>query len=141
MKKKLLSTFSIIIMGTSLNLMTGCAVKSAMDQPTKKDVSVFERGTPRYELIGEIGEPVDIKKNEDGTTTETYSFIQGYSKGVKGARAFGHAILDVATVGLWEIVGSPTEAIASGTKVVVRVKYDKSKLVDKVTAVKGQEEL
>jgi len=141
MKKKLLSTFSIIIMGTTLNLMTGCAVKSAMDQPTKKDVSVFERGTPRYELIGEIGEPVDIKKNEDGTTTETYSFIQGYSKGVKGARAFGHAILDVSTAGLWEIIGSPTEAIASGTKVVVRVKYDKSKLVDKVTAIKGQEEL
>ena len=128
-------------MGTTLNLMTGCAVKSAMDQPTKKDVSVFERGTPRYELIGEIGEPVDIKKNEDGTTTETYSFIQGYSKGVKGARAFGHAILDVSTAGLWEIIGSPTEAIASGTKVVVRVKYDKSKLVDKVTAIKGQEEL
>ena len=141
MKKKLLSTFSIIIMGTTLNLMTGCAVKSAMDQPAKKDVSVFERGTPRYELIGEIGEPVDIKKNEDGTTTETYSFIQGYSKGVKGARAFGHAALDVMTIGLWEIIGSPTEAIASGTKVVVRVKYDKSKLVDKVTAIKGQEEL
>jgi hypothetical protein len=142
MKRKLLSTLLILTFGATISLTTtGCSVKSAMSQPDKKDVSVFNRGTPRFEVIGEVGQPVDIQKNDDGTITDTYSFIQGYSKGAKAGRAIGHGIMDVMTLGLWEIVGSPTEAIASGDKVVVRVKYDKSKLVDKVTAIKGKDEL
>ena len=142
MKKRLLSTLLILTMGTIISLTTtGCAVKSAMDQPGKKDTSVFDRGTPRFEVIGEVGQPVDTQKNDDGTITDTYSFVQGYSKGAKAGRALGHALMDIGTLGLWEIVGSPTEAIASGDKVVVRVKYDKSKLVDRVTVIKGKDEL
>jgi len=141
MKKKLLSTLLIFIIGTLSLTITACSVHSAMNQPNKKDTSVFHRGTPRFEVIGEIGEPVDTQKNNDGTITDTYSFIQGYSKGVKAGRALGHGLMDVATLGLWEIIGSTTEAIASGDKVVVRVKYDKTKLVDRVTAIKGKEEL
>jgi len=142
MKKKLLSTFLVLTMVTMSSLtITGCSVHSAMNQPSKKDVSVFNRGTPRFEVIGEVGEPVDTQKNDDGTITDTYSFIQGYSKGAKAGRALGHGLMDVATLGLWEIIGSPTEAIASGDKVVVRVKYDKTKLVDRVTAIKGKDEL
>jgi hypothetical protein len=139
MRKRLLS---ILTMGITLSLITtGCAVKSAMDQPDKKDTSVFDRGTPRFEVIGEIGQPVDIQKNDDGTITDTYSFIQGYSKGAKAGRAFGHTLMDISTFGLWEIIGSPTEAIASGDKVIVRVKYDKAKLVDYIQAIKGKDEL
>jgi len=142
MKRKLVSVLATCLLGTSMAITTtGCAVKSAMDQPSKKDTSVFSRGTPRYEVIGEVGQPVDTIKNDDGTITDTYSFIQGYSKGAKAGRALGHGLMDIATLGLWEVIGSPTEAIASGDKVVVRVQYDKSKLVDKVTAIKGKDEL
>jgi len=142
MKHKFLSFLLAGLVGTTLSVTTtGCAVKSAIDQPDKKDTSVFKRGTPRFEVIGEIGEPVYTETKEDGTIIDTYSFTQGYSKGVKAARALGHAVLDVSTLGLWEVVGSPAEAIASGDKVVVRVKYDKSKLVDKVIVIKGKGEI
>jgi len=142
MKHKFLSLLVAGLVGTTLSLTTtGCAVKSAMDQPEKKDTSVFKRGTPRFEVIGEIGKPVDTEINEDGTIIDTYSFIQGYSKGVKAARALGHAVLDVYTLGLWEVVGSPAETIANGEKIVVRVKYDKDKTVDKVTVLKGKGEI
>ena len=39
------------------------------------------------------------------------------------------------------MVGTPVEAIASGDKVVVRVMYDSSGLVDRVVAIKGKGEL
>ncbi len=120
---------------------TGCAVHSAMNQPDKKDVSVLKRGTPRFEVIGELGEPVYTEKTDDGKLIDTYAFVQGYSKGVKATRALGHGLLDIATLGLWEVIGSPAEAIASGDKVVVRVFYDKSKLVDRVIPIKGKDEL
>ena len=125
---------------TSITI-TGCSVKSAMDQPSKKDTSVFDRGTPRYEVIGEVGKPVDTIKNENGTITDTYSSIQGYSKGAKAGRAFGHALMDISTLGLWELIGTPTETIASGDKVIVRVTYTKSNLVDFTQAIKGKDEL
>jgi len=120
---------------------TGCAVKQAMDQPDKKDVSVLTEGKPRYRVIGELGKPVDSKTLENGNKVDVYSFIQGYSKGVKAARALGHGVMDVATFGLWEVIGSPAEAIASGNKVIVRVHYDKNDLIEKIITLKGKDEL
>ena len=120
---------------------TGCAVNQAMNQPDKKDVSVLNRGTPRYEVMGELGQPVSTEITKDDKKIDVYSFIQGYSKGVKAARALGHGVMDIVTLGLWEIIGSPTETIASGDKVVVRVRYDKDDLVDSVQALKGKGEL
>jgi len=138
-------SISIALMCLMLPLVavstTGCAVKQAMDQPDKKDVSVLAEGTPRYRVIGELGKPVDSKILENGNKVDVYSFTQGYSKGTKAARAFGHGVMDVATLGLWEVIGSPAEAIASGNKVIVRVHYDKNDLIEKIITLKGKDEL
>ncbi len=142
MSKKIGSSMLLcLVLPLATFSVSGCAVNKAMSQPDKKDVDVLSRGTPRYEVIGELGQPVDTKLNKDGNKVDVYSFIQGYSKGAKAARALGHGVMDVATLGLWELVGSPTEAIASGDKVVVKVLYDKDELVDTVTALKGKNEL
>jgi len=138
-------SISIALMCLMLPLVavstTGCAVKQAMDQPDKKDVSVLAEGTPRYRVIGELGKPVDSKILENGNKVDVYSFTQGYSKGAKAARAFGHGVMDIATLGVWEVIGSPTEAIASGNKVIVRVHYDKNDLIERVVTLKGKSEL
>ena len=44
--------------------------------------------------------------------------MQGYRKGVKVARAIGHGAADVMTLGLWEVVGRPTEASDRSEQVV-----------------------
>jgi len=141
MKKSL----SVVLMCLMLPLVavstTGCAVKQAMDQPDKKDLSVLAEGTPRYRVLGELGTPVDSSVSDNGNKIDVYSFVQGYSKGAKAARAFGHGAMDLATLGLWEVIGSPTEAIASGTKVVVRVHYDKNDLIERVVTLKGKSEV
>jgi len=43
---------------------------------------------------------------------------------VKAARAFFHGAADVFIFGLWEVIGTPGEAIFSGSKMKVEVGYD-----------------
>jgi hypothetical protein len=57
---------------------------------------------------------------------------------VKAGRALVHGAADVATFGLWEVIGIPAEAIADGTDVKVEVKYDAQQVVQSVTVFEGE---
>ena len=48
---------------------------------------------------------------------------------------------DVLTLGLWEVVGTPVETVASGTDVKVSVCYDTNGKVEKVTTYSGKEKV
>lgn len=139
MNKKLQALLSILIMGAMLSLTTGCAVKKALEQPDKKDMSVLKKGTSRAVVIKEIGQPNNTQKNSDKTITDTHYFIQGYTEVSKIGRAIGHGVMDILTHGLWEVIGIPTENSANGNKMVLKVKYDKSKLVEHITHIKSTE--
>lgn len=119
----------------------GCSVYMAASQPDKKDVSVFNVGTPRTHVIAEAGKPVYTKENSDGTLTDTFVFVQGYSSGAKAGRAFFHGAADVLTLGLWEVIGTPVEAVADGTEVKVQVEYDANERVQNIIALTGDEAL
>ncbi len=67
--------------------------------------------------------------------------MQGYSDGAKVGRAALHAAADVFTLGLWEVVGTPIEAVADGSEVQVEVFYDAEDNVKEVKALKGEEKL
>ena len=136
MRLRFVFTFIIIFM-----LGQGCSVFMAANQPSKKDVSVFNVGTPRARVIAEAGQPIHTKENADGTITDTFSFIQGYSSGNKAGRALFHGAADVLTLGLWEVVGTPVEAVATGTKVQVEVQYDADEKVRNVIALSGGNEI
>ncbi len=110
----------------------GCSVYMAAHQPDKKDIDLFKVGIPRAVLLDEFGQP-SASDEKDGERTDVFSFVQGYSKGAKNARATWHGVADVMTIGLWEVVGTPTESLNSGDKMVVEVKYDKD---DRVAQVK-----
>lgn len=73
----------------------------ATKQPGKKDLSLMTAGVPRGLIIAEFGAPVHSEKR-DGATVEIFSFRQGYGKGSKTARAVGHGVADVFTLGLWQ---------------------------------------
>ena len=119
----------------------GCSVYMAANQPTKKDVSVFNIGTPRTHVIAEAGRPLHTKEKADGTLTDTFVFVQGYSSGSKAGRALFHGAADVLTLGLWEVIGTPVEAVADGTEVKVLVEYDANEKVQNIIALAGGEEL
>lgn len=129
----------IIIIG--FPLLSGCSVYMAANLPTKKDLAILNIGTDRDYVIAEFGAPVTSEPTEDGRK-EIYSFVQGYDKANKVSRAALHGVADVASIGLWEVIGTSVETAYSGEKVSVRILFDKegkikeSKIlsVDKISA-------
>jgi hypothetical protein len=116
---------------------SGCAAIKATQQPGKKNLSVLSPGTPRSHVIAELGAPT-WSEHKNGGTVDVFAFKQGYSKGVKAGRALVHGVADVATFGLWEVVGIPAESIADGTDVKVAITYDEQSAVRSVDVIQGE---
>ena len=116
-------------------LFSGCSVFMAAKQPGTKDVELFAVGTPRSLLLAEFGYPMAAGER-DGKKYEVFSFVQGYSAGAKAGRAVFHGVADVVTLGLWEIIGTPTEGVFDGSKIVYEVSYDDNSRVDAVILLK-----
>lgn len=115
--------FILLVILVFTSSMSGCSVYMASHQPDKKDVSLFKKGTPRSMLLGEFGYPT-ASTNHDGKKWDIWRFKQGYSDGAKTGRAVGHAAMDVLTLGIWEVAGTPIETAADGTEVAYEVAYD-----------------
>jgi hypothetical protein len=115
----------------------GCAAVKATQQPPKKDLGVLSEGTARTHVIAELGAPT-WSDERGGDIVDVFAFKQGYTKGVKAGRALIHGAADVATFGLWEVVGIPAEMLADGTDVRVEVHYDAKQVVRSVEVIKGQ---
>ena len=118
----------------------GCAAYKATQQPGKKNLGVLAPGTPRSHVIAELGAPL-WSEERDGARVDLFSFKQGYRKSTKAGRALVHGAADVATGGLWEVVGIPAETIADGSDVKVEVTYDDRRAVKTVDCIEGQKVL
>lgn len=82
-------------------------------------------------LVSKGAEPIDTAKTPDGRLIETYKVLK--AKG-STARAVMHGVLDVATLGLWEIAGTPIES-SKGKKdyFALKVTYKRdNETIDKV---------
>lgn len=115
---------AVLLLGSATLAVTpGCSVFMAAKQPKKKDLAVLTPGTPRPLLIAEFGAPIHTE-TKDGNKVDVFSFVQGYSTGAKTGRAVFHGAADVFTLGLWEVIGTPTEAAFDGQDMAVQVNYD-----------------
>ena len=103
--------------------VSGCSVFMAADQPDKKPIELFKVGVPRSMILAEFGMPM-ASEEKDGKKHEIFAFTQGYSGGAKAGRAVFHGVADVLTLGLWEIVGTPTEGVFDGKEMAYEVSYD-----------------
>lgn len=127
--------FAALMLMSFMLLSSGCSVFMAAKQPDKKNVDLFKVGTPRSMLLAEFGLPT-VSEIRDGKKHEIYKFIQGYSTGAKAGRAVFHGAADILTLGLWEIIGTPTEGVFSGDEMAYEVSYDNDSRVDQVIALK-----
>lgn len=127
--------YFVLLAVTMLLTQQGCAVFMAARQPTRKDLSLFKIGTPRSLLIAEFGAPA-VTEVRDGKKYEIFRFTQGYSGPVKVGRALFHGTADVFTLGLWEVIGTPTEMVLDGTEIAYEVSYDENNRVDSVNLLK-----
>jgi len=131
MKKSL---FWLVIISLTI-LSSGCSVFMAAKQPDLKNEDLFKVGISRSALLAEFGNPIS-SNTKDGEKFEVFKFIQGYSTGAKTGRAVFHGVADVLTLGIWEIVGTPTEAAFSGDEKCYEVVYDENDIIKQVTALK-----
>lgn len=51
-------------------------------------------------------------------------------------KLLGHGVMDVLTLGIWEVAGTPIESAADGTKMSYEVSYDNDQRVNQVVAIK-----
>ena len=117
---------------------SGCAVVMAVRQPDRKDLASVQVGALRNNVIADLGAPAVSNIDAKGNKEDVFQFRQGYGTGVKATRALIHGVADVLTLGLWEVVGTPTEAIFSGKAMAIKVAYDKDDKVKDVTYLKGK---
>jgi outer membrane protein assembly factor BamE (lipoprotein component of BamABCDE complex) len=132
--KKIFSFFALCIL--LVFLFSNCSVSRALNQPDKKNMNVLAVGTHRDTILAELGNPVTSGIEEDGSIYDIFSFVQGYDKSNKVSRAFIHGILDIASLGLWEVVANPIEGVVSGTKIKIKIVYGKEKKVARVEEIK-----
>lgn len=134
LKRKLLIAIQKLVWVMAIS---GCSVFMAAKQPEKKDIDLLQEGVTRTQLISEFGAPV-ISEYKNGKRFEIFKFVQGYSTGVKAGRAFLHDAANVATLGLWELVGTPTEITFSGDDMAFQVQYDESDVIEEVVIIKKE---
>ena len=116
---------------------SGCSVMMAARSPEKKNLSVLSLGVPRSQVIAELGPPVHQSNDEFGER-DVFSFKQGYSLPVRVGRATVHAVGDLLTLGLWEVVSTPLESSLDGEGVQAEVRYDREQYVRRVEFSPGR---
>lgn len=127
------SVLAAICALASLNI-AGCSIYMAAKQPSKKNLDVLNEGTPRSVVLAELGQPL-ASDTKDGKKVDVFKFTQGYSQGTKASRAMFHTAADVLTIGMWEVVGTPTEAIFNGDPMAYEVTYNADEKVEKVVTL------
>ncbi|MGV7222069.1 MAG: hypothetical protein ACQ9MH_11120 [Nitrospinales bacterium] len=102
MKKLMLIIVALgLIMG-----LHGCAFYQAAIEPGVKDVSIFEPGTSRNNVIAEFGSPIHSNLNKPGSyKSELYQFVQGDGIATKSLKATGRTVLDLMTIALVAYTG------------------------------------
>lgn len=117
---------------TLIVFLSSCSVYMAATQDSRKDTESVVKGSPRALVLGKLGQPVSTEKTDKGVKKDYFSFNQGYSGGTKAVRAVGHGVMDVLTLGIWEVIGTPIEGVADGQEMNFEITYDKNDKVDKM---------
>ncbi len=125
-----------LVLGSSMPMMSGCAVGMAMSGKQNIDTSIMFPGSPRQVVIAKAGPPEISATNSAGKRVDTYFVIKGNEP--SAARAAVHALLDLLTFFLWEFIGTAWE-FGAGREEKSRyvLTYDKEDKIEDVTMIKG----
>ena len=123
-----------------LCFVSGCSVFMEATRPTPVDLATFHPGDSRASVTQELGSPVSTSKGADGTSCDLYLlYTKGYGVAGKVPIAVGELAADVFTVGLAEIVLSPTEAVTRNEKRTVWFCYQNDALLSVTVKNAGAE--
>jgi RNase H-fold protein (predicted Holliday junction resolvase) len=101
----------------------------AMSGKKTPDLGAVRIGCSRGEAELQLGPPVKTVTLENNGREDVYEYEVGNDP--SAGRAIGHGVMDVLTLGLWEVAGTPIEAV-QGSKHTITVIYD---VQDKVVSI------
>ena len=107
----------------------GCSVGMAMSGKKDPNLGAFRVGSTRGEVELQLGSPISTTTTTEGRRVDLYEYEIGNEP--SGGRAIAHGVMDVLTLGLWEIIGTPIEGF-QGSKHRLTVTYDQE---DRVMAI------
>ena len=113
-------------------MLSGCSVGMALSGEENPDLGAVRVGSTRGEIELILGSPIKTLSLNDGSRIDIYEYEIGDEP--SGGRAIGHGVMDVLTLGLWEIIGTPIEGF-QGEKYNATITYDES---DLVTGIKSK---
>ncbi len=126
-----------VLLGFLTVYLPACSVVQATNSPGAKDLSVLDKGTDRYLVLAELGQPVVSETDKNGNKVDVFKFIQGQNGVAKVGKGMLYGVLAVGTLGLSEVITSPLEgAIGDGAEMQIKVIYDKNNAVKHVTLLK-----
>lgn len=111
--------FNYLVLAGVLGLSACSVHKAASNEGVS--VSDVRKCKMRVCFLSHGMEIVDRHQEVGGKYIETYRGISRKT-GLNYARAAGHGVMDVATLGLWEIVGTPVEGAISNNPGYVTAK-------------------
>jgi hypothetical protein len=119
--------FSLIIGGS----IQACSVGMALSGSEAPDLSAIKVGATRGEVELHLGTPLQSDTLADGNRADVYEYEIGNEPDT--ARAMGHGVMDVLTLGIWEVIGTPIEA-SQGKKYRCTIIYGPD---DRVVAIRA----
>jgi hypothetical protein len=102
-------------------VLCGCSVFMAASDREGTDLSVASNGVSRTEVEEVLGTPEASTATPEGEWV-TYKYVK--PKEGSGGRAVAHGVLDVLTLGIWEVAGTPIEAVGDDKYGRIQVLYD-----------------
>jgi len=126
---------------SALILLSGCSVGMAMSGKQDPNLGAFRVSSTRGEVELQLGSPITSITIPDGKRMDMYEYELGNAP--SAGRAIGHGVMDILTLGLWEVVGTPIEGF-QGEKRRLSIVYDKNDRVEAINQApmpKTQEEV
>ena len=120
-RKHLRSTAGVVLLGVVAQAATACSVGLALHGEEAPDLSVLRAGAAKTQIESKLGPPESEAILADGRTQSTYEYEVGNES--SAGRAGVHAAMDILTLGVWELVGTPLE-VMQGEEMRVVVIYD-----------------
>jgi hypothetical protein len=125
---------AFLVTGLALFGLSGCSVGMALSGSENPNLGAVRVGASRGEIEMHLGSPVSSTMLDHGRRADVYQYEVGNEP--SAGRAAGHAVMDVLTLGIWEIVGTPIEGV-QGEKYRATIVYDEDDKVIDLKTIKA----
>jgi hypothetical protein len=103
--------------------LVSCSPVMEFNRPDPVDLGQFKVGQEHVQIVKALGPPLTAVKAGDNSCDVYQLFTHGPESGGKAAIAIGEGIADIFTLGLAEVVFTPTEIITKNAKYPVTMCY------------------